>query len=511
MRWPAVGTVSSIVTGVLVVGAAGALALWGDDVPVDPPGLAVEQTTVTVPPLARTLACPSQARMTDDDVVGDSEFTTTADTSSAAVAGVVGSTPATVGALGQEGTALPLGPDAAVGVSDPAVEATWLAVDPGPDGGGDRAAAAARSTTTVGDLRGLAAGECRTPGVSQWLVGGSTEVGSSTQLVLQNPGTTPAAVAVTIWGPGGSVDVTGSDRFVVPPGDQVVSILEGAAPEQPRTVVHVEAEGGLVTSYLQHTTVDGISAAGTDLVTAGAEPSTSLTVPGVLSEGQDVGADDAPVLRLLAPGDQDATATVTLHGPDGERSVPGLDQLSLSAGRVVEVGLGGLAPGAYSVVVSADQPIVGGVELRRAGEPDPDSTRGALQVDRAWISAQTEGATAGAAALPPGVRGTLVITSAKATTVTVTGYDGDGAVAGDSELVLPGASTATVPVADLGDGIRLVTVDGATWNVILDAGDPAPDAPDAAPGSLVSSLSPVPAGPGPRDVVVRVDDSVGQG
>ncbi|MEK8228056.1 DUF5719 family protein [Oerskovia sp. M15] len=63
-----------------------------------------------------------------------------------------------------------------------------------------RIAASVGSTTTAGDLRGLAAASCTAPDISQWLVGGSTEVGSSAQLVLQNPGRTPATVRLSVWG-----------------------------------------------------------------------------------------------------------------------------------------------------------------------------------------------------------------------------------------------------------------------------------------------------------------------
>lgn len=507
MKRPSGQGVVAVTTAVLVLAGAGAVTAFGDDVPLDPPGLAVSETSITVPPLERTLVCPSQAAMTDEDTVGDSAFTTAADTSSAAVAGVVGNAPVTGGALGEDGVVVEPGPDAAVVATSSAEAPSWLAVEP--DMGGDLAAGAARSTTTVGDLRGLAAGECRTAGVSQWLVGGSTEVGSSTQLVLQNPGTTPAAVAVSIWGPAGRVAVTGSDRFVVPPGDQVVTLVEGGAPEQPRTVVHVDAEGGLVTAYLQHSTIDGIVAAGVDFVTTGSEPATSLIVPGIISDGEEVGAGNAPTLRFLAP-EVDATADLTLYGPDGERAVPGLEAVELPAGRVVDVGLGGLEPGAYSVAVSAYAPVVAGAELRRAGEPDPDSTRGGVQIDRAWISAQQTGTVGGTVAIPAGVRGSAVLTSDQAATAVITGYDADGAVVGTSDIAIGARSSVDVPLTSIGKDIALVTVEGATWNVVLDAGDPAPDSGDDAPGSLVSSLTPIPAGAGPQDVVVRVDDAVGQ-
>ena len=63
-----------------------------------------------------------------------------------------------------------------------------------------------------GDIAGWAALTCSAPAAEQWLVGGSTALGSSARLVLTNPSTAPSEVTVTLYGPLGRVE----DTFVVP-------------------------------------------------------------------------------------------------------------------------------------------------------------------------------------------------------------------------------------------------------------------------------------------------------
>ncbi|BDZ42852.1 hypothetical protein GCM10025865_21510 [Paraoerskovia sediminicola] len=587
-RWR---TAVAVTTAVMVVGATGAVAAFGlDRVPAVGDALAGERTagaqqTVTVPAAQRVLVCPPGARLTDGEAVGDGEFDSApVDTASSGRAAVVGPfAEATFAGLdGKDEVAL----DGTGGDDEPgAVVASRdgeapmaLRADPDADAG-VRSTAAVRSITTSGDLRGLAAASCSAPSISQWLVGGSTELGSSSRLVLQNAGTTPANVRMTVYGPAGVATVIGSDRFVVPPGDQVETLVESGAPEQKRLVVHLESEGGLVSGSIQHSTVSGIVAHGVDLVGPGAAPSTRLAVPGVLSTGEAVGDDDAPVLRLLAPGgvqdaaDADAgtgsgtgadagtdggedaqpgndeaapgsvTATITAFGSDGAVTVRGAEEVSLDEGSVLDVDLGGLPADTYTIVVDADAPVVAGAMLRRSGEEDPSSTRGALQYDLAWISAAglslasvpeqgtsevgPEAGTApdpapdlGSVALPSGVHGVVSLGAADGPFAgTLTAFDSDGAVVKSLDVAVEAGRTSSVDVDSLGDDVAVLGLvgdggsdpasAGVAWNVLLDAGPPPPGAEDG-PGSFVSSLTPVAPGPAERSVTVRETEVVGE-
>ena len=547
-------------TGAGLVGmlAAGAVAAFGSTgatlVPAAPaPVDAVEQ--VAVEPGPEVTVCPGPARLTDPETVGDAQFgPAPVGTESSLRAVVEGDGSAELGAF--DGTAARAGartldraPDADATVStveDPAT-GTVLTVRPGEDAG-PRVAASVGSVTTAGDLRGLAAASCARPGISQWLVGGSTQIGSSTQLVLQNPGLTPAVVQVDVWGQGGAAVLSGGGQQLVGPGEEVVTLVEAAAPEQRRLVVHVAATGGLVSASLQHSVLDGLVPLGVDYVVPGAEPAQDLALAGVASVGEAVDDPHAPQLRLLAPGGEAGTARVTVHGEDGTVPLRGVEDVALTPGVVTDVSLGGLPAGSYAVSVHADVPVVAGASVDRRGAADPDLLHEERQYDRAWVAARAlapaaagdapvdeDGARAGQVALVPGTSSSLTLaavpTGAEAggddaagrLELRVRAYDEDGAEAGATTVTLAGGTAQTLDPSTLrAEGseavVAAVTVDvvgtrgdlDAVWSVTASAGPPSGDDGDEAP-SLLSVLLPVVDAPAPGEVAVRASDTAGLG
>ncbi|MFB7889116.1 DUF5719 family protein [Cellulosimicrobium cellulans] len=552
-------------TGAGLVGmlAAGAVAAFGSTgatlVPAAPaPVDAVEH--VAVEPGPEVTVCPGPARLTDPETVGDAQFgPAPVGTESSLRAVVEGDGSAELGAF--DGTAaradartLERAPDADATVStveDPAA-GTVLTVRPG-EGAGPRVAASVGSVTTAGDLRGLAAASCARPGISQWLVGGSTQIGSSTQLVLQNPGLTPAVVQVDVWGQGGAAVLSGGGQQLVGPGEEVVTLVEAAAPEQRRLVVHVSATGGLVSAYLQHSTLDGLVPLGVDYVVPGAEPAHDLALSGVASAGEAVDDPHAPQLRLLAPGDAAGTARVTVFGADGPVPLRGVEDVALTPGVVTDVSLGGLPAGSYAVAVHADVPVVAGASVDRRGEADPDLLHEERQYDRAWIAARAlapatsapaggdapvdeDGARAGQVALVPGTSSALTLAAVPTTEAAEDGddaagrlelrvraYDEDGAEAGTTTVTLASGTAQTLDPSTLRtEGseavVAAVTVDvvgprgdlDPVWSVTASAGPPSGDDGDETP-SLLSVLLPVVDAPAPGEVAVRASDTAGLG
>ncbi|ARU50500.1 hypothetical protein CBR64_02315 [Cellulosimicrobium cellulans] len=541
--------------GLVAMLAAGAVAAFGSTgatlVPAAPvPADAVEQ--VAVEPGPEVTVCPGPARLTDPETVGDAQFgPAPVGTESSLRAVVEGDGSAELGAF--DGTAaradtraLEPAPEGDVTVStvaDPAA-GTVLTVRP-EEGAAPRVAASVGSVTTAGDLRGLAAASCSRPGISQWLVGGSTQIGSSTQLVLQNPGLTPAVVQVDVWGQGGAAVLSGGGQQLVGPGEEVVTLVEAAAPEQRRLVVHVSATGGLVSAYLQHSTLDGLVPLGVDYVVPGAEPAHDLALAGVASVGEAVDDPHAPQLRLLAPGDQAGTAHVTVYGADGPVPLRGVEDVALTPGVVTDVSLGGLPAGSYAVAVHADVPVVAGASVDRRGEPDPDLLHEERQYDRAWIAARAlapagdgvpteeDDVRAGQVALVPGTSSVLTLAAVPAAVaeetadgaleLRVRAYDDAGAEAGATTVRLPAGTTQTLDPSTLrakgSDAtVAVVTVDvvGArgdlhpSWSVTASAGPPSGDDGDEAP-SLLSVLLPVVDAPAPGTVAVRASDTAGLG
>ncbi|WP_353708705.1 DUF5719 family protein [Cellulosimicrobium sp. ES-005] len=550
-----VTTTGAGLVGMLAVGAVAAFGSTGATlVPAAPPP-ADPVERVAVEPAPEVTVCPGPARLTDPETVGDAQFgPAPVGTESSLRAVVAGAGSAEIGAF--DGTAARTGaraldraPDADVTVStveDPGAGSV-LTVRPG-EGAAPRVAASVGSVTTAGDLRGLAAASCARPGISQWLVGGSTQIGSSTQLVLQNPGLTPAVVQVDVWGQGGAAVLSGGGQQLVGPGEEVVTLVEAAAPEQRRLVVHVAATGGLVSAYLQHSTLDGLVPLGVDYVVPGADPAHDLALAGVASIGEAVDDPHAPQLRLLAPGDQAGTAQVTVYGADGPVPLRGVEDVALTPGVVTDVSLGGLPAGSYAVAVHADVPVVAGASVDRRGEADPDLLHEERQYDRAWIAARAlvppaedapavaDDARAGQVALVPGTTSVLTLAAVPATgpaedgddaagrlELRVRAYDEDGAEAGTTTVALAAGTTQTLdPSALVAEGsdatVAAVTVDVVgprgdlepVWSVTASAGHPSGDDGDETP-SLLSVLLPVADVPAPGTVAVRASGTAGLG
>ena len=405
----------AVVVSLVVVGASGALAAYGDDLVPSGTLASPAGEAVAIEARSTVAVCPGPVVLADPGSTADAEFGSTPDETL---------TTLQVAAFGAATTSVlvPLGPDAGSGDqrtvqgSDPSA---YAVADQGPrsevlrstTAAGDTsdAAASTSSATASGDLRGLAAASCAAPGVDQWLVGGGTELGSSTRLVLSNPSRTPATVTISLWGPSGALDPAGPTTYLVPPGEEVSTLVEGLAAQQRGLVVRATSAGALVTATLQHSVLDGLTARGVDLVVPGDAPATAQVVTGVSIEASEIGDPDVASVRLLAP-DEGGTATLLVLGEDGQRVLRGAQTTELVAGTVTDVSLSGLPAGSYSVVVQADVPVVAGAVATSTGEADDDEPLLGTPVDRTWVASHRTTSTApSSAVLPEGTQGTVTL------------------------------------------------------------------------------------------------------
>lgn len=483
----------------VLLGIMGAVVAAGTQLP-SPAGEAVPERAVAVPPAPTVLVCPGPLRLPTelepgDDAAYDPQFDTAPGESVSQITAITarpGEGPASdaglstlgsdtvstqVVAAGDTGVARVPQPTTALVARADAVEGVpaWLA-------------ATLHVRTESGDLRGLVSASCQRPAAQQWLVGGSTELGSSARLVLQNPGLTAAAVTVRMWGASGPVELTGGE-YLVPPGSERIVLLEGLAAEQARVVVQTAAVGGLVTAYLQDSRLAGLVPAGVDDVVAGPPPATRQVVAGIALTGAEDA--EAAVLRVVAPGEEGGAVSVTLLGPDGPVPLPG-GSTTLAPGTVLDVPLSGIGAGDYTAVVNADVPVVAGAMVTRRSS---DAGAGADAVaDRAWLPATAAGA--GPLALPDGVAGRLVLSvapdgeTAGRGTVVIETSDGSRV-----ERVVAEGATLSLPLEGLGatDGVVVRTRDPrVAWAVVLEDVD------------MVSVLVPVPPLAAQDQVTVEV-------
>ena len=375
--------------------------------------------------------------------------------------------------------------------------------------------AAVAHSASSGDLRGLATAACVEPENDQWIVAGETETGEQASLVLDNPGRTTVTVTLELWGAAGAVTAAAASTYVLPALGHESVLLATLAPAERRLVVHVTSTGGAVGATVAESRLDGVVPRGVTLAGPGAPASTVQVVPGVSLEASEVDATDAGVLRLLAP-QHATTATVTLLGTGGREVVRGSETVDLAAGEVTDVSLAGVRAGTYTIVVSADRPLLAGARIVHRGSAVTESS-GSVQVtvgtsaDVAWLPSSTlvrtadDAATptaqpASAVAVPDGLVGYVVLTPlpdeladhlaalddvpvdygdgaadprAAVARGTVEAYDGSGALVGSQVVSAALGVAVVVPLATLAPGASVATVKVTAAG----AGAPEPTAP----------------------------------
>lgn len=514
--WP--GRLARLASGVLVLALTGGTVAAAWLLPGTRPG-DVAAAAVDVGAPRTTLVCPGPLGLPEDTGAGGSGF-------ERVPVAPVESVSAFAGGVGAP-TLTTLGSQTATkgDVLAPPTAPVVLTADP-VDDEVPRVAGVTSSLVTDGDLRGLAAGGCARPSSDLWLVGGDTELQSTADLTIVNPGSTPADVTLEVWGTTGAVDLVGGDSMLIAPGASQTLVLAGLAAEQRGIVVHVAAAGGLVSAWLQDSRLDGFTPQGADLVSPGTGPSTRQVVPGVSVQDTLVDSPEAGVLRLLVPGDQATTAAITLLGPDGPVDLAGVGTVDLRPGEVTDVPLGGLPAGAYTAVVDADLPVVAGVMVGRTGgmgELDESA-----RIERAWAASTDVGG--GLVAVPPGVATTLTL----AAVGTGTAADGGAALAGtlrvwgedgqlaEQEVNVTAGETTTVDLAQLVGlsvdvssvrGVELVphgdagggsgSATGLAWSLVATA--------DQSDGELLTIVQPLADSAATTRVQVREGGRLGLG
>lgn len=230
-----------------------------------------------------------------------------------------------------------------------------------------------------GDLRGLVAGGCIQPSAGGWFVGGNTEVGSSTQLLLANPGDTPVRVRVQVWtglGPGDSA------VELLDPGGSTVLLTE-TLDRAERIAFHVTADGGRAAAFLTTSSLEGIVPMGVSQVIAGAPPSTDTYVGPLHLEDFAVSSWQTD-LRVLNAGEEPAVVSVSLLGPDGLEVLSGAQELTVDPGSVSDIPVAAPEAGEYTLHVAASHPIVAAARTVAQGEHSEELA--GTPSDRSWLA-----------------------------------------------------------------------------------------------------------------------------
>ena len=280
-----------------------------------------------------------------------------------------------------------------------------------------------------GGDRGLAGLRCDAPHNDSWFVGGSTQLGDRTLLVLANVDDTPATLDVTVYAAAsaaGLPDPRLGQGITVEPHTRLVLDLDTLAPDRTLLTVHVASRRGRVAAGLRHARAVGRVPLGVDWVPQSTPPSTRVVVPG-LPQGPGL-----RVVLITNPGNDAVVATLRVTTGDGQFVPAGLDQLDVPAGTTTAVRIDKLTrDSALGVTVTTDGgPVVAG----------------ALVLDSQTGPVREFGYTAGSAPLSgPALLTDLVINRPTESTLILTAPDSAATVVVTPIRVL--GTTGTLPAA----------------------------------------------------------------
>ena len=451
-------TSGRIVTGLVGIGiAAVTIAAAGQ---LTLPTVEIAPRDIRVTPVAgdQSLVCPGPLLALAQDATA------------ATAAGSFGPASVDFGAKGVTPTTRDLGaPDNTSGAADggPAV----ITVPGATDGSATPVSGAQSQIAAEADVAGLAAATCTPASAESWLVGGSSDIGRTTLILLGNPSAVDANVTLEVFGAAGRIDAPGAAGIVVASGTQRVVALTGLAPNEPTPVVRVTSEGGQVAAALQQSTVRVLTPGGVEVQGPTAAPATDLVVPGlVVSAPAAPGAssdtasvdDRATALRLFAPGAEAADVVITATR-ENSKDEPIVIDATIQPGVPGEIALAGLPAGEFSLEITSTEPVVAAARS--------NSRSGALE-DFAWFGATPVLDDEAAFTVPTGPGQKLHVFNPTGSEAAVTLTDADGTET--SAKVAAGAG-ATIGVA-AGQSYVLAGADGLHASISL-----------AAPGRLTSS------------------------
>ena len=202
---------------------------------------------------------------------------------------------------------------------------------------------------------------CSGPASSQWFVGASADITTKGRLIVVNSGLSDAVVDVNVFTENGkqplrTLDVPSKNNLVIP--------VDSLAPGDKTLTVNVLPRSGRINSFMIDEQGKGLRALGGDLINPITAPSKTLVIPAIPNQkkkGQSAGSTN--VLRVLTPGEVDASITVELLSADGVFIPVGLNSRTVTAGLVTEFNFSpSISSAVFALKITSTEPIVAAVE-----------------------------------------------------------------------------------------------------------------------------------------------------
>ena len=203
---------------------------------------------------------------------------------------------------------------------------------------------------------------CSGPVSSQWFVGASADITTKGRLIVVNSGLSDAVVELKVFTENGKQPIRSLD---VPSRKYLVIPVDSLAPGDKTLTVNVLPRSGRINSFMIDEQGKGLRALGGDLINPISAPSKVLMIPAVPNQKKKQGQNPASkhVLRILTPGEVDASVSVELISADGVFIPVGLNSRSISAGQVTEFSFSPkISSKVFAMKITSTEPVVAAIE-----------------------------------------------------------------------------------------------------------------------------------------------------
>jgi hypothetical protein len=201
---------------------------------------------------------------------------------------------------------------------------------------------------------------CTGPATSQWFVGGTADITTRGRLIIVNSGLSDAIVDVQSFTENGkqpvrTITVVSKNYLIIP--------IDSLAPGDKSLTVHVAPRSGRINAFMIDEQGKGLSALGGDLINFAPGASKSVMIPAIPHQVAKNTKAFPHTLRILTPGDVDASVTVEVLSADGVFVPVGLNSRSISAGIVTELQFTpNITSAILAIRVMSTEPIVAAIK-----------------------------------------------------------------------------------------------------------------------------------------------------
>ena len=201
---------------------------------------------------------------------------------------------------------------------------------------------------------------CTGPATSQWFVGGTADITTKGRLIIVNSGLSDAVIDVQSFTENGkqpirTITVTSKNYLVMP--------LDSLAPGDKNLTVHVAPRSGRINAFMIDEQSKGLSSLGGDLVNFAPSATKSVVIPAIPHQIVKNTKFLPHTLRVLAPGDVDATVTAEVMSADGVFVPVGLTSRTISAGIVTEFQFSPKITSAIMAIrITSTEPVVAAIK-----------------------------------------------------------------------------------------------------------------------------------------------------